>query len=113
MNDRARYHSGSRTYPTSVPSLHSKPSTKQTHKKHHKAIKQTKQKIKKKSKQTLHLAYPQLVSDRVFLIIKGNSLNTGQRRCIDDAEGIVGHNPSVLVEGQLTDLQRVPEGKIT
>ncbi|WVZ24946.1 hypothetical protein V8G54_003490 [Vigna mungo] len=46
---------------------------------------------------------PQLVSDRVFLIVKGHPLNTGQRRCIDDAEGIVGHNPSVLVEGQPID----------
>ena len=43
--------------------------------------------------------YPQLVSNRIFLIVKCESLNTRQRRRIDDAEGVMSHQPCVLVEG--------------
>ena len=49
--------------------------------------------------------YPQLVSDSVFLIVKGESLNSSRQRWrIHDAERIMSHDPRVLVEGQTIHL---------
>lgn len=48
--------------------------------------------------------YPQLISNRIFLIVESDPLSTSQQGCIHNRESIMSHQPWVLVKGQSTNL---------
>lgn len=51
-----------------------------------------------------NIHYPQLISHRILLIVQSQPLHPRQRGRIHNGEGIVGHQPCILIERQSANL---------